>query len=214
MVISNADKIHRQRRGTTVFLQYRQALKCTYWYKLRIKKKNIQCRIDTYSVRGHAQVLTLIRGPMTYCVTCAVMLQEEERTAGSGRQFRCYFFRGAPSVYIPTDKFDFLGFLEDDSYVGGGGSRGRRVYAKLTKTSENKVPPGPKKRPRQSSLHDGYSLAEISNKIVSATIFILFLTIFRYNLYLFTNFFDPEAFRSPSCFFKTLKVFGITPLRP
>ncbi len=34
---------------------------------------------------------------------------------------------GAPSVYIPTAKFNFLGFLEDDGYVGGSRGRGKRV---------------------------------------------------------------------------------------
>ncbi len=67
----------------------------------------------------------------------------------------------AQSVHIPTAKFNILGFLEDDGYVGGGGSKGRRVYAKLTKTSEKRGHLGLKKRPRQSSLHDGYGLTEI-----------------------------------------------------
>jgi hypothetical protein len=31
----------------------------------------------------------------------------------------------APSIYIPTAKFNFLGFLEDEGYVGGPGGGGR-----------------------------------------------------------------------------------------
>ena len=31
----------------------------------------------------------------------------------------------APSVYIPTAKFNVLGFLKDDGYVGGPGGGGR-----------------------------------------------------------------------------------------
>jgi hypothetical protein len=31
----------------------------------------------------------------------------------------------APTVYIPTAKFKFLGFIEDDGYVGGPGGGGR-----------------------------------------------------------------------------------------
>ncbi len=71
------------------------------------------------------------------------------------------------------------------------GGPGGDEYAKLTMTSEKQGPPGgaSKKDQRQSSLHDGYGLTEISKKIVSATIHILFLTIFRYNLYFFTKFF-------------------------
>jgi hypothetical protein len=55
---------------------------------------------------------------------------------------------------------------------------------------------------------------KIRTKIVSATIHILFLTIFRYNCTFLPNFFDPEALRGPSCFFKTLKVLDIIPLVP
>ncbi len=33
--------------------------------------------------------------------------------------------QGAPTVYIPTAKFKFFGFLEDDGYVRGPGGGGR-----------------------------------------------------------------------------------------
>ncbi len=112
---------------------------------------------------------------------------------------------GAPSVYIPTAKFNFLGFLEDDGCVGGpgGGRRGLSFFFS-PKTKNSRPQPFFQTKGKKKSAQKLYLLL------------LTYLTIFRYTLYrtFLPNFFVPEALRGPSCFFKTLKVFDIIPLVP
>ncbi len=65
--------------------------------------------------------LKFITRPVLHHFTVRVRLCYRRRKGQPDLDISSGVIPGAPSVYIPTAKFDFLGFLEDDVYVGGPG---------------------------------------------------------------------------------------------
>jgi hypothetical protein len=126
-----------------------------------------------YSVRSNAQVLTLIRGPVP--IVLRVRLCCRRRKEQPDLSITSGVIPVALSVYIPTAKFNFLGFLEDDGYVGGPGGGGRGLSFFFCFHLTKNIRPQPYFQTKDKK--------KIRTKIVSATIHILFLTIFRYNLW-------------------------------
>ena len=113
----------------------------------------------------------------------------------------------APSVCIPTAKFDILGFLEDDGYINGGpGGRGRGLsfFFFSPETKNNRLQPYFQTKGKK----------KLAQKLYLLPFIYCFWPFFVIICPFLPNFFDPEASRGPSCFFKTLKVFDIIPLVP
>jgi hypothetical protein len=88
-----------------------------------------------YSVRSNAQVLTLIRGPVP--IVLRVRLCYRSRKEQPDLSITSGVIPDAPSVYIPTAKFNFLGFLKDDGYVGGPGGGGRGLLFLFSPNKEH-----------------------------------------------------------------------------
>jgi hypothetical protein len=75
---------------------------------------------------------------VTYCVTVRVRLCYRRRKEQPDLSINSGVIPVAPSVYFPTAKFNFLGFLGDDGYVGGpgGGGRGLSFFFVFTNNKE------------------------------------------------------------------------------